>query len=64
MSFVFGPEVSLDRPAFVDPTARIFGRYAPTYWPTIALNIMIPQLLWLPSVRRSEILRQAAAATP
>ena len=37
-------------------TARVFGRYAPTFWATIALNIAIPQLLWLPVVRRSEIL--------
>ena len=37
-------------------TARVFGRYAPMFWPTIALNIVIPQLLWLPAIRRSEIL--------
>ena len=24
--FEFGPEVQLEKPAFVDPTARIFGR--------------------------------------
>jgi len=43
-------------------TARVFGRYAPTFWPTVALNIAIPQLLWLPAVRRSEILLFAISA--
>jgi len=35
---------------------RIFGFYAACYWGKIALNIVIPQLLWLPIVRRSEVL--------
>ncbi len=35
---------------------RVFGFYAPSFWATIALNIAIPQLLWLPAVRRSEVL--------
>jgi Ni/Fe-hydrogenase subunit HybB-like protein len=35
--------------------ARIFGFYAPSYWAKLALNIVIPQLLWLPAVRRNEI---------
>ncbi len=26
MSFIFGPEVVLEKPAFIDPTARVFGR--------------------------------------
>jgi len=37
MTFTFGPEVRLDRPAFVDPTARIFGRVSAgegsSFWP-------------------------------
>ncbi len=37
MTFEFGPEVKLDRPAFVDPTARIFGRVSAgegsSFWP-------------------------------
>ncbi|MSO99517.1 MAG: gamma carbonic anhydrase family protein [Acetobacteraceae bacterium] len=37
MSFVFGPEVNLEKPAFVDPTARIFGRVSAgegsSFWP-------------------------------
>jgi molybdopterin-containing oxidoreductase family membrane subunit len=35
---------------------RIFGFYAATYWGKIALNVVIPQLLWFPAVRRSQIL--------
>jgi carbonic anhydrase/acetyltransferase-like protein (isoleucine patch superfamily) len=35
--FTFGPEVKLDRPAYVDPTARIFGRVSAGegcgFWP-------------------------------
>jgi carbonic anhydrase/acetyltransferase-like protein (isoleucine patch superfamily) len=37
MSFSLGPEVQLDRPAFIDPTARIFGRVSAgegsSFWP-------------------------------
>lgn len=37
MDFVLGPEVVLDRPAFRDPTARIFGRVTAgegsSFWP-------------------------------
>ena len=37
MSFVFGPEVRLKSPAYVDPTARIFGRVSAeegsSFWP-------------------------------
>ena len=37
MSFNFGPDVVLDRPAYVDPTARIFGRVSAgdgcSFWP-------------------------------
>jgi Ni/Fe-hydrogenase subunit HybB-like protein len=42
-----------DRTAFLD---TVLGTYAPTYWARVTLNIIIPQLLWLPIVRRSEIL--------
>lgn len=48
---VYGSNVA-DRSEFF---FRIFGFYAPSYWAKIALNIVIPQLLWLPSVRRNEI---------
>jgi carbonic anhydrase/acetyltransferase-like protein (isoleucine patch superfamily) len=37
MSFAFGPDVHLDRPAYLDPTARIFGRVSAgegsSFWP-------------------------------
>ena len=37
MSFVLGPEIALENPAFVDPTARIFGRVSAgegcSFWP-------------------------------
>ncbi len=37
MTFLLGPEVQLDRPAFLDPTARIFGRVSAgegsSFWP-------------------------------
>jgi Ni/Fe-hydrogenase subunit HybB-like protein len=46
----YGSDVA-ERTMFVE---RVFGFYAPTFWTTIALNIVVPQLLWLPAVRRSE----------
>lgn len=37
MTFTLGPEVALDRPAFLDPTSRIFGRVSAgigsSFWP-------------------------------
>lgn len=37
MSFSLGPEVRLDRPAYLDPTARIYGRVSAgegsSFWP-------------------------------
>jgi len=37
MSFILGPDVHLDRPAYVDPTARLYGRVsageASSFWP-------------------------------
>jgi molybdopterin-containing oxidoreductase family membrane subunit len=35
---------------------RLYGHYGATYWVKIALNCALPQLLWFPAVRRSEIL--------
>jgi molybdopterin-containing oxidoreductase family membrane subunit len=29
------------------------GSYAPLYWAMIACNVVIPQLFWLPSIRRN-----------
>ncbi len=34
---------------------RLFGEFAPIYWSLIALNVVVPQSLWLPRVRNSEI---------
>ena len=34
---------------------RAFGLYAAIFWAKVVLNLVVPQLLWLPSVRRSEI---------
>lgn len=37
MTFILGPEVRLDRPAYLDPTARIYGRVVAgegsSFWP-------------------------------
>lgn len=37
MTFILGSEVQLDRPAFIDPTARVFGRVSAgegsSFWP-------------------------------
>jgi Ni/Fe-hydrogenase subunit HybB-like protein len=49
---VYGSNIA-DRSEFF---FRIFGFYAPSYWTKIVLDIVIPQLLWLPAVRRNEIL--------
>jgi Ni/Fe-hydrogenase subunit HybB-like protein len=32
---------------------RWFGQYAPMYWSLILCNILIPQVLWFPKVRRN-----------
>ena len=34
---------------------RMTGPYAPFYWALIACNIVMPQLLWFPAVRRSVV---------
>jgi molybdopterin-containing oxidoreductase family membrane subunit len=52
----FGPLYGSDVAERTQFFARIFGFYAGCYWGKIALNIVIPQLLWLPAVRRSEFL--------
>jgi molybdopterin-containing oxidoreductase family membrane subunit len=52
----FGPLYGSDVAEKTEFSYRLFGFYAPSYWAKIALNILIPQLLWLPAVRRSELL--------
>jgi hypothetical protein len=49
---IYGNNIA-DRTAFL---YTVLGTYAPTYWARVTLNVIIPQLLWLPLVRRSEIL--------
>jgi Ni/Fe-hydrogenase subunit HybB-like protein len=49
---IYGSNIA-DRSEFF---SRIFGFYAASYWAKIVLNILIPQLLWLPAVRRNEVL--------
>jgi Ni/Fe-hydrogenase subunit HybB-like protein len=49
---IYGSDVA-ERTVFLN---RISGLYASCYWAKIALNVIIPQLLWLPRVRRSQIL--------
>jgi molybdopterin-containing oxidoreductase family membrane subunit len=34
---------------------RFTGFYAPVYWATILLNVMVPQLLWAPRLRRANL---------
>jgi molybdopterin-containing oxidoreductase family membrane subunit len=50
----FGPFYGSDVADKTQFLFRVFGFYAVFYWAKIALNIVIPQLLWLPRVRRSE----------
>jgi carbonic anhydrase/acetyltransferase-like protein (isoleucine patch superfamily) len=42
MSFAFGPEVRLDHPAYVDPTARVYGRVSAgegsSFWPYVVIR--------------------------
>jgi len=40
---------------------RMVGPYAPAYWSLILCNIVVPQLLWSPSVRRNTRLLLAIA---
>jgi Ni/Fe-hydrogenase subunit HybB-like protein len=52
----FGPIYGSDVAEKTEFFSRIFGFYAASYWAKIILNVLIPQLLWLPAVRRSQIL--------
>jgi Ni/Fe-hydrogenase subunit HybB-like protein len=49
----FGPFYSGDVTELGQFLDRAFGFTAWEYWATIVLNVLMPQLLWLPSVRRS-----------
>jgi Ni/Fe-hydrogenase subunit HybB-like protein len=54
----YGSEVA-ERTMFLE---RVFGFYAPSFWATVLLNVSIPQLLWLPAIRRSPVLLFLIAA--
>ncbi len=49
---IYGSDIA-DRTEFLD---RVFGFTAPAFWAEKILTVVIPQLLWLPIVRRSQIL--------
>jgi Ni/Fe-hydrogenase subunit HybB-like protein len=52
----FGPFYDGDTAERTMFMERAFGLYAGAFWATIVFNCAIPQLLWLPAVRRSEFL--------
>jgi len=45
--------VAYERYAFVN---RALGPYAWAYWTMITCNVLVPQLLWIPAIRRSPLL--------
>ena len=49
------PLYSGDRAKVTEFYASAFGHYGATYWARNTLNIFIPQLLWLPAVRRNRV---------
>jgi len=51
---VMDPLYSGDRAKVGEFYASVFGHYGATYWARNTLNIFIPQLLWLPFVRRNK----------
>ena len=50
---VMDPLYSGDSAKVTEFYASAFGHYGATYWARNALNVFIPQLLWLPAVRRN-----------
>jgi len=52
----FGPLYGSDVAARTEFFNRIFGFTAPVFWSEKILTVVIPQLLWLPMVRRNQIL--------
>jgi molybdopterin-containing oxidoreductase family membrane subunit len=51
---VMDPFYSGDQTKITEFVASAFGHYGGTYWARNTLNIFIPQLLWLPAVRRNK----------
>jgi molybdopterin-containing oxidoreductase family membrane subunit len=52
----FGPIYGSDVAAKTESLHRMFGFTAPLFWSEKMLTVVIPQLLWLPFVRRNQIL--------
>lgn len=52
---VMDPFYSGDPARIQEFTASAFGHYGAAYWARNTLNIFIPQLLWLPAVRRNKV---------
>jgi Ni/Fe-hydrogenase subunit HybB-like protein len=52
----FGPLYGSDVAERTELFERIFGFTAPLFWSEKILTVVIPQLLWLPLVRRNQIL--------
>lgn len=52
----FGPLYGSDVTERTEFFQRIFGFTAPVFWSEKILTVVIPQLLWLPLVRRSQLL--------
>ena len=50
----FGPIYGSDMAARTEFLQRMFGFTAPTFWSEKILNVVIPQLLWIPFVRRNQ----------
>jgi molybdopterin-containing oxidoreductase family membrane subunit len=52
----FGPIYGSDAAAKSEYLHRMLGFTAPVYWSEKVLVVLIPQLLWLPAVRRNRLL--------
>jgi len=52
----FGPFYSGDEAAKAEFLSRVYGFTAPAFWSEKILTVVIPQLLWLPFVRRNQLL--------
>lgn len=52
----FGPIYGSDVAARAEFSERMFGFTAPVFWSEKILTVVIPQLLWLPIVRRNQML--------
>jgi Ni/Fe-hydrogenase subunit HybB-like protein len=58
----FGPLYSGHAAEKTELSQRIFGFTSPAFWSEKVLTVIVPQLLWLPAVRRSKPLLLAISA--